>query len=83
MENIYRYRWAIINPKTQEIFCGLAKNYKFKRADCLVGSSLKTYESEKKAKSAFIRSWHKAKEMLDSGEVKIVSVLETLEFLGE
>ena len=83
MKKIQRERFAIIKPETKEIFCGLARSYEFRKMDCLKDIALKTYVSEKKAIASFISSWWRAEELLESGGVKIVKVLETIEFLDE
>ena len=81
MNKIQRERWALIKPETSEIFCGLARNYQFKKIDNLGDTAIKTYVSEKKAISSFISSWGHAEELLESGKVTIVKVMETVEFL--
>lgn len=81
MKKIRRERWAIIKPKTNKILCGLARNYEFKDIDNLGDTAIKTYRSEQQAVAGFIRSWNHAEEWLESGEVKVVKVLETVEFL--
>ena len=83
MKKIQRQRYAIVMPETNEILCGLARNYEFKKIDNLGDTALKTYRTEKQAIAGFIRSWFHAEEWLKSGRAKVVKVLETIEFLGE
>lgn len=73
---IERERWAII--KGDEIFCGLARNYQFKSIDNIGNTAIKTYLSKNKAESSFITSWRDGKELLESGEAKVVKVIESL-----
>lgn len=73
---IERERWVII--KGDEIFCGLARNYQFKPIDNIGNTAIKTYLSKNKAESSFITSWRDGKELLESGEAKVVKVIESL-----
>lgn len=73
---IERERWVII--KGNEIFCGLARNYKFKPIDNIGNTAIKTYLSKNKAEYSFISSWRDSKELLESGEAKVVKVIESL-----
>ena len=57
---IRRTRYIIMRNNRTEIFCGLARNYEFKPVDNIGDTSIKTYMSEKKAKSSFISSWYTA-----------------------
>ena len=73
---IERERWVII--KGNEIFCGLARNFQFKPIDNIGNTAIKTYLSKNKAESSFISSWRDSKELLESGEAKVVKVIESL-----
>ena len=73
---IERERWVII--KGNEIFCGLARNYQFKPIDNIGNTAIKTYLSKNKAESSFLSSWRYSKELLESGEAKVVKVIESL-----
>ena len=73
---IERERWVII--KGDEIFCGLARNYQFKPIDNIGNTAIKTYLSKNKAESSFLGSWRDSKELLESGEAKVVKVIESL-----
>ena len=53
---IQRERWVIIRDGTH-IFCGLARNFKFKPIDDIGDTSIKTYLSRNKAISSFQSSW--------------------------
>lgn len=62
---ITRKRWVII--KDDEIFCGLAQNYRFKPIDNIGDTAIKTYTSKKKAESSFESSWSSGEELLKTG----------------
>lgn len=78
---IERERWVII--KGNEIFCGLARHYQFKPIDNIGNTAIKTYLSKNKAESSFISSWRDSKELLESGEAKVVKVIESLILVEE
>lgn len=73
---IERERWVIV--KGDEIFCGLARNYQFKPMDNIGNTAIKTYLSKNKAESSFIASWRDSKKLLESGEAKVIKVIESL-----
>ena len=73
---IEREGWVII--KGNEIFCGLARNYQFKPIDNSGNTAIKTYLSKNKAESSFISSWRNSKVLFESGEAKVVKVIESL-----
>ena len=73
---IERERWVII--KGNEIFCGLARNFQFKPIDNISNTAIKTYWSKNKAESSFLSSWRDSKELLESGDAKVVKVIESL-----
>ena len=75
---IQRERWVIIRNET-EIFCGLAKNYKFKPIDDIGDTAIKTYLGKNKAESSFEKSWGAGRDLIASGEAKAVKVIETIE----
>ena len=78
MIEIIRKRYIVINNKNQ-IFCGLARNYYFKSIDNIGDTAIKTYSSEKKAKTGFISSWIGSTEKdFETGEYRIVEVEETI-----
>jgi len=57
---ICRVRYIVVRNNRTEIFCGLARHYQFKPIDDIGDTAIKTYLSEKKAKSSFISSWFNA-----------------------
>lgn len=71
---INRERWVIIRNNT-DIFCGLARNYKFKPIAKSGDAAVKTYLSEKKAIAAFNKSWD---EDYDGVKYKVVKVIESI-----
>ena len=75
---ISRERWVIIRNDA-DIFCGLARNYEFKPIDNIGNTTIKTYLSKNKAEGSFLKSWYRGKELLESGRVKAVKVIETIE----
>lgn len=72
---IHRERW-IITRNEKDIFCGLARNYKFKPISQIGDAAVKTYISEKKAISSFNKSWD---EDYDGVKYKAVKVIESIE----
>lgn len=80
MINIERIRYIIRTKDEQKIFCGLAKHYQFKSIDDIGDIAIKTYVSEKKAKSSFLSSWYDSKpEDFDkNGKYKIIKVKESI-----
>ena len=75
MLNIKRERYVIIRDDS-EIFCGLARNYLFKKINDVGNTSIKTYTTREKAKQAFLSSWWNGAELIAQGRIKIVRVLE-------
>ena len=73
---IARKRWVII--KDDKIFCGLARNYKFKPINDIGDTAIKTYTSKKKAESSFESSWFGGEEFLKTGQAKAIEVVESL-----
>lgn len=71
---ICRQRWVIIRNE-DEIFCGLTKDFKFKKIDDIGDTPLKTYLSKAKAESGFRRSWY----LPERENWKVVPVIETIE----
>jgi hypothetical protein len=62
------------------IFCGLARDYKFRSIEEIGNTAIKTYLSENKAKSSFLSSWWDSKkEDFESGKYRVVKVSEVLE----
>ena len=74
---IQRERWIIV--RGSEIFCGLARCYQFKPIENIGNTAIKTYLSKNKAEMSFVSSWRGGAKMLESGEVKAVKVIETIE----
>lgn len=54
---IERTRYVITRNNRTEIFCGLLRNYTFKKIEDLGNTAIKTYESKERAESSFKRSW--------------------------
>ena len=54
---IERKRWVIMRNNRKEIFCGLARNYQFKKIDNIGDTAVKTYVSKNKAIASFENSW--------------------------
>lgn len=79
MINIKRIRFVVVRTTDNSIFCGLARNYEFKKISELKDTPLKTYLSEKKAKSSFLLSWRGAEEdQFKTGYYKIVKISEEI-----
>ena len=75
MRLISRVRYIIMRNNRTEVFCGLAREYYFKKVEDIKDTAVKTYVTEKKARSAFERSWRTME------NIEIVPVTETYEFL--
>ena len=69
---IERKRWVIMRNNRTEIFCGLARNYQFKKISEIGDTAIKTYRSEKQALSSFESSWWKP-----DFEIEAVAITET------
>ena len=67
---IHRKRYAIMRNNRNEIWCGLSKAFYFKPVDEIKGTSIKLYETERKAESS-CSSWDK--------DFEVVPVIETIE----
>lgn len=80
MVDIKRERWVIIRDE-DEIFCGLSRNYQFKKIDEVGDTAIKTYLSENKARASFISSWWNAEKWIASGSIKFVKVIESIKEL--
>lgn len=78
--NITRTRYVVVTSDEQEIFCGLARAYCFKPVDSIGDTAIKTYTSEKKAKSSFLSSWWQSKEedFEPGGRFKVLRVTESV-----
>lgn len=72
---IERKRWVIMRNNRTEIFCGLARNYQFKKVNEIGNTAIKTYLSENKALSSFESSWWKPDFEVEA--VEITEVYET------
>lgn len=73
---IERERWVIMRNNRTEIFCGLARNYKFKPINDIGNTAIKTYRSKNTALSSFESSWHRHFEV---EAVRIKEVYESVE----
>ena len=71
---IERKRYVIIRDG-KEIFCGLARHYKFKPISDIGDAAIKTYLSRNKAIAAFNRSWS---EDFDDSRYKVIEVTESI-----
>lgn len=69
---IERERW-IIRRDDGAIFCGLARQFKFKQPEEVGDTAVKTYLSKHKALSSFASSWH------GPAKVEAVKVREIIE----
>ena len=78
MLNIKRERYVIIRDDS-EIFCGLARNYQFKKIGDIGNTSIKTYATKETAQKAVVSNVWYADEMIVQGRIKIVKVLEGIE----
>lgn len=75
--NISRERWVII-LRNEKIFCGLARNYKFKPLNKVGDTAIKTYLSENKAMASFFSSWGGGDKLVESGEIRFVKIIESI-----
>lgn len=75
--NISRERWVVIKNENM-IYCGLSKNFHFNELTNIKNTAIKSYLSENKARVSFISSWHNAEELIESGTVKFIKVIENL-----
>ena len=75
--HIQRDRWVVIKDQ-KEIFCGLAQQYYFKKISEIGDTAIKTYASKNKAIASFKRSWWDAEELIESGSVQFVNVVEEI-----
>lgn len=71
--SIQRRRFIITRKERTEIFCGLARNYTFKKLPEIGDTSIKTYMSRKKAESAYLRSWYNAK----LSDIEVLEITES------
>lgn len=71
---IQRKRWVIMRNNRTEIFCGLARNYTFKRVDDIGNTAVKTYLSKNKALASFDDCWFRP-----DFDVEAVEITETFE----
>lgn len=76
--HIQRDRWVIYNIEKDTILCGLAQNYTFKKVDDINNIAIKTYESKNRAESAFKNSWRKGEELLKSGKIIALNIIEEI-----
>ena len=74
--SISRIRYVVVTGN--KILCGLARAYEFRPIDDIGDTAIKTYLSEKKAKASFKSSYGVSDKDFESGEYKIVKVVETL-----
>ena len=73
MIKIIRQRYAIVDKNKNLIFCGLARDYTFKKLNDIGDTAIKTYRSEAQARDAFFRSWG------DDRDIQIIKVNEIIE----
>ena len=71
---IQRKRFVVMRKNRTEIWCGLSKNFYFKSVDEVGETAIKTYRTEKQAKSG-CSSWDR--------DFEVVPVIETIEMVGE
>lgn len=83
--DITRIRYVVMTSDRKKIFCGLARNYQFKDIEDIGDTSIKTYLSEKKAKSSFLSSWEYSEEedFCDGGKFIVVKVIESITEIDE
>lgn len=74
---IERERWVIMRNNRTEIFCGLARNYKFKPINDIGNTAIKTYRSKNTALSSFESSWYRADFEVEA--VKIQEIYESVD----
>ncbi len=80
MATIIKRTRYIVMRNDGAIFCGLARNYKFKSIEEIGDTAIKTYLSENKAKASFLSSWwNSKKEDFDNGTYRIIKVNEVIE----
>ena len=53
---IERIRYVVVTKDESQIFCGLARSFQFKEINNIGDTAIKTYLSEKKAKSSFLHA---------------------------
>lgn len=66
---IQRKRYVVMRKNRTEIWCGLARQFHFKKVDEIGGSAIKTYHTEKQAMTC--SCWDR--------DFEIVPVIETIE----
>lgn len=74
---IERERWVIMRNNRTEIFCGLARNYKFKPINDIGNTAIKTYRSKNTALSSFESSWYRLDFEVEA--VKIQEIYESVD----
>ena len=74
---IERERWVIMRNNRTEIFCGLARSYKFKPINDIGNTAIKTYRSKNTALSSFESSWYRPDFEVEA--VRIKEVYESVE----
>lgn len=68
-----RERWIIRRKDTGAVFCGIARQFHFKKIAEIGDTAVKTYRSKKQALAAFNSSWHHI-----DFEVEAVKVIESI-----
>ena len=68
-----RKRFIIMRKNRTEIWCGLARQFYFKPIDNIGQTSIKTYRTEKQAKTC--SSWDR--------DFEVVPVIESIETVGD
>ena len=75
--NIIRDRYIVVRGD-REVFCGLARSFHFKNLDEIDKTSIKTYHSENKAKSAVMSSFRLDEEDWENGDYRVIKVKECI-----
>jgi len=77
---IKRKRFVVMTSDRKRIFCGLARHYELKNVDEIGDTPIKTYMSERKAKSSFLSSWWDSKEddFNPGGKYIVIPIMETV-----
>ena len=65
---IERERYVVMRDKRTEIWCGLARNYRFCKVDDLANTAIKTYRSDARARSG-CPSWFEDFEIVKCKEI--------------
>lgn len=69
--NIKRKRYVVMRNNRTEIWCGISRQFSFKKLDEINNASIKTYDSESRAKSS-CSSWDR--------NFEVVEITETIDW---